>query len=253
MDCPSEESMVRMKLDETEGILQLDFDLSARTLEVYHNGKSTAITSALSQLNLGAKSLSSEEVSDFVKKEDISQRKVLWIVLAINFCFFLVEIVFGFVSGSMGLVADSLDMLADAFVYGLSLMAVGAAVSRKKKIARLAGYFQISLAILGFAEVLRRYFGFSALPDFSTMIIVSAMALAANAICLYLLQKTKSKEAHMQASMIFTSNDVVINLGVIIAGVLVHYLQSPIPDLLIGALVFLIVLRGALRILRLGR
>lgn len=253
MDCPSEESMVRMKLDEIEGILQLDFNLSARTLEVYHSGKSTAITSALSQLNLGAKSLSSEEVSDFVKKEDTSQRKVLWIVLAINFGFFLVEIVFGFVSGSMGLVADSLDMLADAFVYGLSLMAVGAAVSRKKKIARLAGYFQISLAILGFAEVLRRYFGFSALPDFSTMIIVSAMALAANAICLYLLQKTKSKEAHMQASMIFTSNDVVINLGVITAGVLVHYLQSSLPDLLIGALVFLIVLRGAFRILRLGR
>jgi Co/Zn/Cd efflux system component len=34
----------------------------------------------------------------------------------------------------MGLVADSLDMLADAFVYGLSLFAVGAAVSRKKRV-----------------------------------------------------------------------------------------------------------------------
>jgi Co/Zn/Cd efflux system component len=56
------------------------------------------------------------------------------------------------------------------------------------------------------------------MPDFKTMIVVSVLALIANVLCLYLLQKNKSKEAHMQASMIFTSNDVIINSGVIIAG-----------------------------------
>ena len=67
------------------------------------------------------------------------------------------------------------------------------------------------------------------------MIIVSVFALIANGICLYILQKSKSKEeAHMKASMIFTSNDVIINLGVIIAGVLVNYLSSSKPDLIIG-------------------
>ena len=153
----------------------------------------------------------------------------------------------------MGLVADSLDMLADSFVYGLSLFAVGGTVLRKKKIAKLSGYFQIILAALGFSEVIRRFLEVEKLPDFSTMIVVSIFALIANGICLYLLQKSKSKEAHMQASMIFTSNDVIINIGVIIAGVLVNLLNSNKPDLIIGTIVFIIVIQGAVRILKLGK
>ena len=178
---------------------------------------------------------------------------MLWAVLLINFAFFVIEMLFGALSGSMGLVADSLDMLADATVYGLSLFAVGAAAARKKSVARISGYFQLSLAAIGFVEVVRRFVGLEAVPDYRTMIVVSLLALAANAVCLVLLQRSKSREVHMQASMIFTSNDVVINLGVVAAGLLVLWLGSPIPDLVIGALVFVIVMRGALRILKLAR
>lgn len=160
----------------------------------------------------------------------------------------------GIISKSMGLVADSLDMLADSFVYGISLFAVGGTVYRKKRIAKWAGYFQIILAIIGFVEVLRRFFGVEKLPDFSTMIIVSILALMANGICLYLLQKSKSKEeAHMKASMIFTSNDVIINLGVIAAGLLVLWLESSTPDLVIGTIVFVLVVQGAFRILKVSK
>lgn len=177
----------------------------------------------------------------------------MWTVLVINFACFLIEIVFGLISNSMGLVADSLDMLADAFVYGISLYAVGGTVARKKYIAKLAGYFQITLAAIGFVEVLRRFLGVEAFPDFRTMIIVSFFALIANSICLYILQKSKSQEAHMRASMIFTSNDVIINLGVIIAGILVLLLNSGIPDLIVGSIVFVIVINGAFRILKLSK
>src|SRR5690625_7895115 len=117
----------------------------------------------------------------------------------------------------MGLVADSLDMLADNIVYGLSLLAVGKIVSRKKKVAMFAGYFQITLDIIGFVEIIRRFVSEEKMPDFQTMIIVSILALIANVICLFLLQKGKSSEAHMKASMIFTSNDIIINTGVIAA------------------------------------
>jgi len=154
----------------------------------------------------------------------------------------------------MGLVADSLDMLADSFVYGISLLAVGKSLTRKKTVARIAGYFQITLAAIGFIEIIRRFTGAEKMPDFSTMIIVSALALVANAYCLYLLQKSKSKdEAHMKASLIFTSNDIIINIGVIAAGLLVLWLNSGIPDLVIGTIVFGLVIRGALRILNVGR
>ena len=181
-------------------------------------------------------------------------RDRLWTVLLINLAFFFIEMTTGLVSKSMGLVADSLDMLADAFVYGISLFAVGGSISRKKSIANTAGWFQIILAIAGFAEVIRRFISGEVLPDFSIMIVVSILALFANGFCLYLLHKSKSKkEAHMQASLIFTSNDVIINLGVIVAGVLVYVTSSRFPDLIVGSFVFVMVLQGATRILKLGR
>jgi Co/Zn/Cd efflux system component len=160
----------------------------------------------------------------------------------------------GLFSKSIGLVADSLDMLADSFVYGISLFAVGGTLIKKKRIAKLAGYFQITLAVIGFIEVLRRFIENDKLPNFSTMIVISIFALIANGICLYILQKSKSKEeAHMKASMIFTSNDIIINLGVIIAGIMVNWLSSNKPDLIIGIIVFALVIQGAFRILKLSK
>ena len=57
----------------------------------------------------------------------------------------------------------------------------------------------------------------------------------------------------MKASMIFTSNDVIINLGVIIAALLVNWLNSSLPDLIIGGVVFVLVVQGAFRILKLSK
>ena len=85
------------------------------------------------------------------------------------------------------------------------------------------------------------------------MIVVSTFALLANVISLLLLQRARDREAHIQASMIFTSNDIIINAGVIAAGVLVGLLHTNIPDLIVGGIVFLIVVRGALRILALSK
>ena len=254
MDCPSEENLIRMKLDGISSIANLDFDIPNRKLTVFHNGQIDQIEKSVIELNLGGKKISTEQTDQTNFKESTNQKKLLWTVLGINFAFFVIEMTTGLISKSMGLVADSLDMLADSFVYGISLFAVGGTLTRKKRIAKLAGYFQIALAVIGFAEVLRRFFGAEKMPDFSTMIIVSIFALIANGICLYLLQKSKSKEeAHMRASMIFTSNDVIINLGVITAGILVNWLNSNKPDLIIGTIVFVLVVQGAIRILKLGK
>ena len=108
------------------------------------------------------------------------------------------------------------------------------------------------MAVIGFIGD-QALLGFERMPDFKTMIIVSTLALMANMLCLYLLQRERSKESHMQASMIFTSNDVVVNSGVIVAGLLVNWLNSSLPDLIVGATVFVVVARGAYTILRLAK
>ncbi|GBF20294.1 MULTISPECIES: cation transporter [Arenibacter] len=252
MDCPSEENLIRMKLDGIPGVEHLDFDIPNRKLAVFHDGQADQIETLILELNLGGQKLKTEETAQTQFAENSNQKKLLWTVLSINFLFFIIEMTTGLISKSMGLVADSLDMLADSFVYGISLFAVGGTLIRKRRIAKLAGYFQILLAVMGFGEVLRRFFGAEQLPNFTTMIMVSVFALIANGICLYLLQKSKSKEeAHMKASMIFTSNDVIINLGVIVAGFLVNVLNSNKPDLIIGTIVFILVIQGARRILKL--
>lgn len=255
MDCPSEEQMIRMKLESLDNIEYLDFDIANRNLEVIHSTESSMILHSLEELKLGTTLCSEEDVEHFedIGNSDHKERKMLWAVLIINFAFFIIELLCGWLSNSMGLIADSLDMLADSLVYGLSLMAVGSTLIKKKKVAKWSGYFQILLALIGLTELFRRVFVSSIMPEFREMIGISFLALIANSICLYLIQKSKSKEAHMQASAIFTSNDIIINTGVIVAGALVYFTQSKYPDLVIGLIIFAIVVRGAIRILKLGR
>lgn len=255
MDCPSEEQMIRMKLESVEGIRQLIFDIPNRKLTAFHQaGNHQQIKELLDELKLNTMLIHSGDTGEtIVEEKDAGEKKILWWVLGINAAFFVIEMVTGLISRSMGLVADSLDMLADAFVYGLSLMAVGKALQRKKQVAKISGYLQMLLAIIGFAEVIRRFLGVEEIPDHTMMIVVSVFALMANTICLFLLNKAKSNEAHIKASWIFTSNDIIVNLGVIGAAVLVIFTKSNIPDLVVGALVFALVLRGAFRILKLSK
>src|SRR5699024_10462599 len=134
MDCPSEENLIRMKLDGISSIKNLDFDIANRKLTVFHNGEIDQIEKSIIELNLGGQKIKTEQTDQTEFTENLNQKKLLWTVLGINFTFFIIEMATGLISKSMGLVADSLDMLADSFVYGISLVAVGGTFTRKKKI-----------------------------------------------------------------------------------------------------------------------
>ena len=255
MDCLSEEQIVRMKIEGLHNIKSLKFEIPQRKLYVIHEGDASPITAAIESLHLNSSLLKTQEVDDgealLFSNTAGNQRKLLWQVLSINFFFFLLEMITGFISGSMGLVADSLDMLADSVVYGLALFVVGKALFQKRKIAKISGYLQLLLAALGIFEVVRRFLGYEETPDFKTMIIISILALIGNAFTLYLLQRSKNNEAHIKASTICTSTDVITNAGVIIAGILVYFTASNLPDLIMGAIVFVLVGIASYRILKL--
>lgn len=255
MDCPSEEQMIRMKLSGISTIKKLQFDLSNRILTVFHSGESEEIYAKLESLDLNTVLKESEtsegEMPAPEKEDEVLQKKLLIAVLAINFFFFVFETVAGFLSNSMGLVADGLDMLADAIVYGMALAAVGAHLSRKRRVASISGYLQLILALFGFFEVVRRFIYPEHTPEYLRMIVVSLLALVGNGASLIILNRSKNNEAHIQASRIFTANDVLANIGVIVAGILVHITETRFPDLIVGAVVFYLVLRGAIRILKL--
>lgn len=253
MDCAAEEQLVRLHLSEEQSVKHLAFDIPNRTVVVTHTGDSNQIAHLLDTLNLNTTLVGHEQADEIpLDAGDEQQRKLLIIVLLINFGLFVLEMTTGFLAQSMGLVADSLDMLADALVYGLSLYAVGKAVAQKRNVARLSGYFQLSLALFGVIEVVRRFLGYGDEPSFTLMIVISLIALAGNVASLLVLQRANSQDVHMKASWIFTSNDVLVNIGVVVAGILVFMTGSNIPDLVVGAGIFLLVGSGAFRILRLA-
>jgi len=254
MDCPAEEQIIRMKLDGLNNIKKLEFDLNLGNLSVFHDGNLEIIESSLDSLKLGSEIVSTVNYEGkLLSEKDIIDKKLLWTVLIINFSVFVIEIIFGLIANSMGLIADAIDELSDAIVYGLSIYAVYGTLLIKKRIAGISGIFQLLLAAWGLAEVIRRYFGDEIMPNFILMIVFSCFALAGNTASLIILNKSKSNEVHIKSSRIFTSNDIIANIGVIIAAVLVAVLQTKIPDLFIGFLVFLLVLRGAVRIIRLSK
>jgi Co/Zn/Cd efflux system component len=184
-----------------------------------------------------------------IENPGAGERRLLVTLLAINAAMFGVELASGIAGDSAGLLADSLDMLADATVYGIALAAVGRPRSAKARAALASGYFQIGLSLWVAVEVVRRLFGESE-PRSSWMMAVGALALLANVACLAMLAKHRNGEVHLRASFIFSTNDVLANLGVILGGFLVAATGSRLPDLAIGAAVVLLVLRGGLRIVR---
>jgi len=177
------------------------------------------------------------------------ERRTLAALLSINAAMFVVELGAGWYGDSMGLIADSLDMLADAGVYGAAWLAVGTGARRQIRAAAASGAIQLVLAAGVALEVARRAYQGSQ-PVSLLMIAVSAVALCANTVCLVLLRKHKGGGIHMRASWIFTATDVQANLGVMLAGILVRLTGSAWPDLLIGLAVCGLVVQGGIRILR---
>jgi Co/Zn/Cd efflux system component len=256
MDCSADEQLVRMRLSHLPAVRDVSVDLGARTVSVNVDGSPEEVLAPLRELGLGA-SLITEHATTRLRDADPpevrSERSALTVALVINASFFVVELGAGLVSGSMGLVADSLDMLADASVYGLSLVAVGQASYRQDRLAASSGYLQLALAVIGLAEVVRRFATDESPPDATFMVVVASISLVANVVVLVVLGRARGPATHLQAAWIFTSNDVKVNALVIVAAGLVGATGSAVPDLVVGALVFLIVANGARRILRLTR
>lgn len=256
MDCPSEENLIRTAFASLDEAVTFEFDIPNRRARVYHPNMAEKVEKIMASVGLGAKLISLDSVErEAVQKAqeaamsaEAREARVLRWLLAINAVMFVLELGVGIVAQSTGLIADSLDMFADAAVYGVSLYAVGKAATLKLKAAHFSGWLQLVLALGVLLEVLRRAI-YGSEPASTLMMGVGAVALVANITCLLLIFKSRNQGAHMKASWIFSANDVLANAGVITAGILVAVTGSQIPDLVIGIIIGLIVLSGARRIL----
>ena len=178
-----------------------------------------------------------------------AERRTLGWVLGINLAQAIVVGAVGFASDSTGLMGAALDNLADAGVYGVSLYAAGRTGVAKSRAARLSGVLLILVGLALLAEVVRRFVTGSE-PVGPVMIVTAIANAAANLVCLRLLSSHRDSGVHLKASWIFTTNDTVANVGIVISGLAVMYFRSPLPDLVVGLIVVGIGLKGGWEILR---
>ncbi|EGQ63088.1 cation efflux permease, putative [Acidithiobacillus sp. GGI-221] len=164
-------------------------------------------------------------------------------------CHVFVEGSAGLIAHSISLLADALDMLGDALVYGLSLFALARSARWQTVAALVKGgvMLALGLGVLGTAA----YKAFHpAMPGIETMGIVGVLALIANLVCFFLLYRSRGHNLNMSSSWLCSRNDLIANIGVLLAASSIYLLASRWPDIIVGALISGVFLSSALNVLR---
>jgi cation diffusion facilitator family transporter len=176
------------------------------------------------------------------------QRRVLQVVLWINLAMFLVECSAGLLGDSTALLADSVDMLGDAMVYGFSLYVVSRGRVWQARAALLKGAVMAAFGLGVLVEAALKVVQGS-LPAAGLMGGVGLLALAANLGCLLLLRRHRADDINMRSAWLCSRNDVMANSGVLIAAAGVFVTGSAWPDIAMGLLIAAMFVRSALAVL----
>ncbi|HED65516.1 MAG TPA: cation transporter [Planctomycetes bacterium] len=177
------------------------------------------------------------------------QRSTLRIVLAINAIMFAVELGVGLLAGSVSLVADSLDMLGDALVYGFSLYVVARGPGMKARAALLKGWIMALFGLFVLAQAIYKII-VPHVPEAGMIGWMGVLALLTNGACLALLWRHREDDINMTSVWICSRNDIIANVSVLVAAVLVGWTGSGWPDIAVGLGLALVFLRSAFFVLR---
>ncbi len=178
-----------------------------------------------------------------------NHRKVLWFVFYINLAMFLVEMAYGWLGNSHALWADSLDMLGDALIFGASIFVLNREEKLKARVALGKGILMGTLSLVFLFSALLRFLEPSN-PDPEIIGVVGALALAANLICVLCLFKFRNQDLNMRSTWLCARNDILANLGVILAAGAIHLFHSFWPDILIATVICLFILNSSIAIIK---
>jgi cation diffusion facilitator family transporter len=177
------------------------------------------------------------------------QRRVLVAVLLVNAALFLVELSAGLITRSTALLGDSLDMLGDSLVYGFSLYVLKRSDRARTYAALLKGAIMVGFGLLVLGEAASKLLS-AAVPSPATMGIVSLMALAGNGFCFWLLYRHRATDINMRSAWLCSRNDLIANVSVMVAALLVAVTGSGWPDIAVGTAIAALFLWTAVGVLR---
>lgn len=176
-------------------------------------------------------------------------KRALWIVVLVNAGYGLIEIVGGFLAGSQALKADALDFIGDGIISWLGLIAVGWGLAARAKAALLQGAFLAALGAGVLAATIYRVFVINE-PQAELMGVFGSIALAVNVAAAAVLIPHRKGDANVRAVWLFSRNDALGNVAVVIAAGLVAWTSSPWPDLVVAAVIAGLFLHASWSIIR---
>jgi cation diffusion facilitator family transporter len=178
-----------------------------------------------------------------------AKRRTLWIVLVLNVALAAGFGITGALADSSALIANGLDNASDALVYVISLVALTRTGAWKRAAARVSGTLLLIFAAGVLLDAGRRYL-IGSEPLGPNMIAMAVIGAVVNGICLWLLKRLEEPDVNLRAATTFSFNDFVSNGGIVVAGVIVLWTGQNWPDLVVGAAVAAIAIKGGIEILK---
>ena len=176
-------------------------------------------------------------------------KRALWIVVALNVGYGLVEIVGGFLAGSQALKADALDFLGDGLITFLGLLAIGWSLLWRARSALIQGLF---LGLLGLGVVASTIYRMIVQlpPEAELMGLFGIVALVVNVLAAAVLIPHRTGDANVRAVWLFSRNDAIGNAAVVVAAGLVAWTGTIWPDLVVALVIAGLFLHSSWSIIR---
>ncbi|MDV7141578.1 cation transporter [Tropicimonas sp. TH_r6] len=176
-------------------------------------------------------------------------RRALWIVLALNLGYGVIEMVGGFLAGSQALKADALDFLGDGLITFLGVLAIGWSLLWRARSALIQGLFLGGLGVAVVASTFWRIFAQQPV-EADLMGSFALIALGVNVAAALVLVPHRAGDANVRAVWLFSRNDAIGNAAVVVAAVLVALTETVWPDLIVAFAIAGLFLHSSLVIVR---
>lgn len=182
-------------------------------------------------------------------ERDPAYRRALWLVVLLNVGFGLIEIVGGFIAGSQALKADALDFLGDGSITFVGLLALAWSERSRARVALVQGLFLAGLGL--FVIGMAAWRALNAIPPGAELMGgIGVAALAVNVAAAWILSRFREGDANVRAVWLFSRNDALANVAVIVAAGLVAWTHSAWPDLVVALVIAVLFLHSAYEIVR---
>jgi Co/Zn/Cd efflux system component len=245
MDCAHDAAELAAVVRAVQGIETVDVSLAT--------GMLTATASASSSLEEAARAAAAAgyrlQSAATPAQVDPAYRRALWIVVLLNVGYGIVEAVAGFVSDSQALRADALDFVGDGLITFVGLLALAWPLQRRARVALAEGLFLGALGLGVIATTIYRVV-VQQQPEAEIMGMFGVAALMVNISAAAALIPHRSGDANARAIWLFSRNDAIGNMAVVVAAGLVAWTASPWPDLIVAFVIAALFLHSAWNIVR---